>query len=374
MQIKRNMINYIPDSIKTLHKIFTENGYKLYLVGGSVRDFIIGTTPKDFDLATDATPDQIIQIVSDYKTNLQGKAFGVVVVTPDDYPNGYEIATFREDIYNERLGETRFPNIKYSTIENDCLRRDLSINALYYDLETKKVIDLVNGIEDINNRVIKFVGIAEQRIIEDPLRILRCLRFSTRFSYDIDINNKKEITKHSHMLSIISRERILDEIKKAYKQSINFKEYLDLITELNLWKDIFNDVTINTDVIKTNSIIIYLTNLFRYEKISTLEERFPNFTIDNETSNKILFLLSLNIINSNNVFDLYKKKQQYKIDNNLLIEWFRVSDNKTVNAKKFLNYTPTTIAKDLIKIGYIGKELGIKIREIETKKFIEIKI
>lgn len=374
MQIKRNMINYIPDSIKTLHKIFTENGYKLYLVGGSVRDFIIGTTPKDFDLATDATPDQIIQIVSDYKTNLQGKAFGVVVVTPDDYPNGYEIATFREDIYNERLGETRFPNIKYSTIENDCLRRDLSINALYYDLETKKVIDLVNGIEDINNRVIKFVGIAEQRIIEDPLRILRCLRFSTRFSYDIDINNKKEITKHSHMLSIISRERIFDEIKKAYKQSINFKEYLDLITELNLWKDIFNDVTINTDVIKTNSIIIYLTNLFRYEKISTLEERFPNFTIDNETSNKILFLLSLNIINSNNVFDLYKKKQQYKIDNNLLIEWFRVSDNKTVNAKKFLNYTPTTIAKDLIKIGYIGKELGIKIREIETKKFIEIKI
>lgn len=374
MQIKRNMINYIPDSIKTLHKIFTENGYKLYLVGGSVRDFIIGTTSKDFDLATDATPDQIIQIVSDYKTNLQGKAFGVVVVTPDDYPNGYEIATFREDIYNERLGETRFPNIKYSTIENDCLRRDLSINALYYDLETKKVIDLVNGIEDINNRVIKFVGIAEQRIIEDPLRILRCLRFSTRFSYDIDINNKKEITKHSHMLSIISRERILDEIKKAYKQSINFKEYLDLITELNLWKDIFNDVTINTDVIKTNSIIIYLTNLFRYEKISTLEERFPNFTIDNETSNKILFLLSLNIINSNNVFDLYKKKQQYKIDNNLLIEWFRVSDNKTVNAKKFLNYTPTTIAKDLIKIGYIGKELGIKIREIETKKFIEIKI
>lgn len=374
MQIKRNMINYIPDSIKTLHKIFTENGYKLYLVGGSVRDFIIGTTPKDFDLATDATPDQIIQIVSDYKTNLQGKAFGVVVVTPDDYPNGYEIATFREDIYNERLGETRFPNIKYSTIENDCLRRDLSINALYYDLETKKVIDLVNGIEDINNRVIKFVGIAEQRIIEDPLRILRCLRFSTRFSYDIDINNKKEITKHSHMLSIISRERIFDEIKKAYKQSINFKKYLDLITELNLWKDIFNDVTINTDVIKTNSIIIYLTNLFRYEKISTLEERFPNFTIDNETSNKILFLLSLNIINSNNVFDLYKKKQQYKIDNNLLIEWFRVSDNKTVNAKKFLNYTPTTIAKDLIEIGYTGKELGIKIREIETKKFIEIKI
>lgn len=374
MQIKRNMINYIPDSIKTLHKIFTENGYKLYLVGGSVRDFIIGTTPKDFDLATDATPDQIIQIVSDYKTNLQGKAFGVVVVTPDDYPEGYEIATFREDIYNETLGETRFPTVKYSTIENDCLRRDLRINALYYDLETKQVIDLVNGIEDINNRVIKFVGIAEQRIIEDPLRILRCLRFSTRFGYDIDINNKKEISKHSHMLSIISRERIFDEIKKAYKQSINFKEYLDLITELNLWKDIFNDVTINTDVIETNSIVTYLTNLFRYEKISILEERFPNFTIDNDTSNKILFLLSLNIINANNVFDLYKKKQQYKIDNNLLIEWFRISDNKTINAKKFLNYTPTTITKNLIELGYNNKELGIKIREIETKKFIEIKI
>lgn len=368
------MINYIPESIKTLHNIFTEKGYKLYLVGGSVRDFIIGVPPKDFDLATDATPDQIIKIVSDYKTNLQGKAFGVVVVTPDDYPDGYEIATFREDIYNESLGKTRFPDVKYSTIDNDCLRRDLTINALYYDLDTKQVIDLVSGIEDINNKVVKFVGDVEQRIIEDPLRILRCLRFSTRFGYDIDEDTKKEITKYSHKLSIISRERIYDEIKKAYKQSINFKDYLELITELKLWKDIFKDVMINPNIVETNSLVTYLTNLFRFEDISTLYVKLRNFTIDKDITNKIIFLLSLNIINVCCIYDIYKKKIQYKIDNSLLIEWFRITNNDSINAKKFIKYEPTTITKDLMEHGYSGKELGFRICELESEKFTKIKI
>ena len=99
---ENDMWNVIPQSVKDLHDLFSDNGKKLYLVGGSVRDFLTGDKPKDFDLATDALPDEVIEIIGDkYKTNLQGKAFGVVVVYTKDQPGGMEIATFRSDRYGD---------------------------------------------------------------------------------------------------------------------------------------------------------------------------------------------------------------------------------------------------------------------------------
>lgn len=97
---QRDMWNIIPQSVKELHELFQKNGKKLYLVGGAVRDFLTGDKPKDFDLATDAMPDEVIEILGDeFKTNLQGKAFGVVVVFTEDQPEGMEIATLRSDRY-----------------------------------------------------------------------------------------------------------------------------------------------------------------------------------------------------------------------------------------------------------------------------------
>jgi tRNA nucleotidyltransferase/poly(A) polymerase len=96
-----DMWEVIPQSVKDLHDLFHASGKKLYLVGGSVRDFLTGDKPKDFDLATDALPDEVLSIVKGYRTNLQGKAFGVVVVYTDDQPEGMEIATFRSDRYGD---------------------------------------------------------------------------------------------------------------------------------------------------------------------------------------------------------------------------------------------------------------------------------
>ena len=97
--IKRDMWSIIPQSVKELHELFELNGKKLYVVGGAVRDFLSGDKPKDFDLATDALPDEVLSILGrKYRTNLQGKAFGVVVVYTEDEPAGMEIATFREPI------------------------------------------------------------------------------------------------------------------------------------------------------------------------------------------------------------------------------------------------------------------------------------
>ena len=123
LESKSDMWDIIPQSVKELHKLFQGKGRKLYLVGGSVRDFLTGDKPKDFDLATDALPDEVLEIVGDkFRTNLQGKAFGVVVVYTKEVPEGMEIATFREDV-----SKGRNPEVKLGvTIEDDVKRRDLT--------------------------------------------------------------------------------------------------------------------------------------------------------------------------------------------------------------------------------------------------------
>lgn len=176
-----DMWNIIPQSVKDLQQLFKASGKKLYVVGGAVRDFLTGDKPKDFDLSTDALPDEVLEIIGNkYKTNLQGKSFGVVVVYTDDQPMGMEIATFRSDIYDDKLGKTRNPDVKFTTIDQDVLRRDLRINGLFYDLDKKEIVDLVGGISDINKGIIGMIGDPDLRIKEDPLRILRAIRMACR--------------------------------------------------------------------------------------------------------------------------------------------------------------------------------------------------
>jgi tRNA nucleotidyltransferase/poly(A) polymerase len=148
-----DMWNIIPQSVKELQLLFKSKGKKLYVVGGAVRDFLTGDKPKDFDLATDALPDEVLEIIGkDYKTNLQGKAFGVVVVFTDDQPEGMEIATFREDV-----SKGRNPEVKLGvTIEDDVKRRDLTYNALFYDLDNKEIADLLLVMDTLFIKILKW--------------------------------------------------------------------------------------------------------------------------------------------------------------------------------------------------------------------------
>ena len=152
----------IPSDIRAIHTLFKKKGYKLYVVGGAVRDAILGSSPKDFDLATDAKPDDVLQIAQDggYKTAEVGKSFGVVIV------GGHEIATFRKDI-----GKGRRPTaVDYTDIKGDVQRRDLTINALFFDIGRGEIVDLVGGIKDLKKKKIRTVGKPEERFDEDPLR------------------------------------------------------------------------------------------------------------------------------------------------------------------------------------------------------------
>jgi tRNA nucleotidyltransferase/poly(A) polymerase len=168
----------IPQDIQQIKDVFKKNGFKLYVVGGAVRDALLGKTPKDYDLATDAVPDKVEEMMAKagLRTLPTGKAFGVINVFTDQ--GEYEIATFRSD---ETSG--RNPEVKLgATIESDAARRDLRINALYYDLDTNEIIDLVGGLDDLKNGEINMVGNAQKRFEEDPLRILRFFRFFSRFN------------------------------------------------------------------------------------------------------------------------------------------------------------------------------------------------
>lgn len=365
------MWNIIPDSVKELHTLFKSQGKKLYVVGGAVRDFLNNDKPKDFDLCTDALPDEVLSILGKtYRTNLQGKSFGVVVVYTDDQPEGMEIATFRSDVYDGKLGTTRNPEVKFTTIEEDVLRRDIPFNALFFDLEKRSIIDLVGGIEDINNKITRFVGNPDLRIQEDPLRILRLLRFACRYNFTIEKATKQSIIKNKVSLGIITKERIWDEFKKAFKQAKTFSSYLNYITEFDMWNEIFPASIINKDIIDCKSLIVYISNLFKNDTDLKLEERMVmQYKIEYDISSKSVFLINLLNLNSDNVFDMYKQKVKCHCTDELIKEWYLVNKINDSIFSKFISYKPSVSSQDLMNKGFKGKALGDEIKRLEIENF-----
>jgi tRNA nucleotidyltransferase/poly(A) polymerase len=375
------MWNMIPDSVKYLQRIFKNNGKKLYLVGGSVRDFINGEKPKDFDLATDANPDEILDIIGDeFKTSQQGKAFGVVVVYPEDQPKGIEIATFREDIYGEKLGLTRNPDVTFSTIDKDVERRDITYNALFYDLESKKIIDLVGGIQDLKNKKTRFVGNPDMRIKEDPLRILRLIRFNCRYGFDIDKSSFDAIRRNKNELCNITKERIwsmsgdvLGEIVKSYQQAKDFKQYLELLDEFDLWFCLFQGLKINTNIAECNHLVLYIANLLvDNDPKNLLTHMTQKLKIEYDFSKKVAFLISLMKLNFENVLELYKKKSISGVEREMIEEWYMMKGLTEAMFQVFLDFEPTVSANDLMQAGFKDAELGREIKRLETLRFKEL--
>jgi tRNA nucleotidyltransferase/poly(A) polymerase len=372
LESKSDMWNIIPQSVKDLNEIFKKAGKKLYLVGGSVRDFLTGDKPKDFDLATDALPDEVIKILQsyNYRFDHHGKSFGVVVAYTDDCPEGIEIATFRTDQYGDKLGKTRNPDVEFSTIDKDVMRRDIPYNALFYDIDKREIIDLVNGVSDIKNKITRFVGDPDMRIEEDALRILRSLRFSTRYDFPLSEETKKSIRKNKSKLSIITRERIIDEFKKAFKQTKNFNKYLELITELDLWENIFTKSTIQTDLVDSKYFVIIMANLFKNENINSLWNKLvQEYKIESDLAKKVVFLISFLGFKPDDVFDMYKKKQQSVIEDSTILEWLDVNDISDEWMIKFVDYRPSVSSEELMKQGFKGAELGREIKRLEIEKF-----
>jgi tRNA nucleotidyltransferase/poly(A) polymerase len=376
LESKSDMWDIIPQSVKDLNTIFKKAGKKLYLVGGSVRDFLTGDKPKDFDLATDALPDEVIDIVDKtYRTNLQGKAFGVVVVYTEDEPMGMEIATFREDV-----SKGRNPEVKLGvTIEDDVKRRDLTYNSLFYDLDTRQIVDLVGGKEDLQSGITRMVGDPIERFDEDSLRILRAFRFASRYEHPLHKDTESAIEKRKQLQNIdpetgemkrISQERVWEEMKKAWKQARDYKYYLNFFTKFDMWDEVFPGSDINTDLVDSKDFIVVIANLFKKESLSGLERKLvQEYKIEHETATKVVFLVSLLTFKTEDVFDIYKKRQQCAITDQTILEWLKVQSIDTNELIKFVEYRPSISAQELMSQGFKGKDLGDEIKRLEVEKF-----
>ncbi|MBZ2175836.1 CCA tRNA nucleotidyltransferase [Schnuerera sp. xch1] len=200
----------IPNYVQLIIKRLEEKKYKAYIVGGSVRDMLLGKEPTDYDIATDALPYKIEDIFSDFKTVSIGKKFGTIIVCQQE--GDVEITTFRKEgsYFDGRRPEW----ISFSShIEDDLSRRDFTINAMAYNSK-KGIIDPFDGKMDLNRKIIKAVGNPDKRFDEDYLRILRAVRFSTQLRFDIEKNTFNAAKKYCQNVSKVSMQRVTDEFFK----------------------------------------------------------------------------------------------------------------------------------------------------------------
>lgn len=194
----------IPDYIQVLIDLLNQNHYSAYVVGGAIRNALLGLPIHDYDLTTDATPDEMLQVFSTHRVFKTGIQHGTITVLSKGQP--VEITTFRsENVYEDH----RHPSgVSFSKcIKEDCKRRDFTINALCYN-NSEGLIDFFGGIDDLQHKIIRCIGNASERIDEDALRILRALRFAGRLSFTIEEKTATAIHKQKDLLHYISEERI----------------------------------------------------------------------------------------------------------------------------------------------------------------------
>ena len=367
-EAKNSLKMNVPSDILDLHKLFKKNGKELYIVGGAVRDALLGNKPKDFDLATDAFPAEVIDIVTSagYTTTGEvGHQFGVVIVNVPSDPAGVEVATFREDI-----GKGRRPDaVEYSTIDKDVLRRDLTINALFYDMGREEVVDLVGGLDDIKNSKIRTVGVAADRFAEDPLRKLRALRFAGRTGSKLEKETAEAILT-DNSLEGISPERIRDEFKKSVTTAKSAKKYLEMVSEFKLWNIMFPTLPISEKFINTNNWLIQLTHLFMANDTDVLKKEMNKATFSNDEISGVIFLKALMSFDPANVFDLHKQFSNSGLDKKVILEFTKINRLDSKMIKAFFKYKPSTNGKDVMKeFGVKGPDIALKINQIEAEKF-----
>ena len=346
----------IPSDIRNIHKLFKKNKKKLFVVGGAVRDAILGKNPKDFDLATDAKPDEVLAIAKKggLKTVEVGKQFGVVIVA------GHEIATFRKDI-----GKGRRPSsVDYTDIEGDVKRRDLTINALFYDMDRSEIVDLVGGIADLKKKKIRTVGNAVERFDEDPLRKMRALRFQGALGGKLGKETEKAL-RQNPSLKGVSTERIRDEFVKSIKKAKSTKKYLQLADSLGFTKQILPGFQVKVPYINENDYILFLSWILRKNDVNSLR-KLNGLAYPNQEIVDIQFLNSLQNFKPENIFMIKKFQEKTKLSKGQILKWGKYIGKDFKKLVRFkLSVRGSDVSGDLK-----GKDIGKAIQNKEKDKFL----
>ena len=245
--VSRNDIS--KSALKVLYRLH-KSGYQAFLVGGCVRDALLGLHPKDFDVATNATPDEVRALFDNCR--LIGRRFRLAHVR-----FGREIietATFRaaanhsrDDVAHDDEGRIIRDNV-YGSIEEDVWRRDFTCNALYYNIANFSIWDFTNGIDDVERRRLVLIGDPDKRLREDPVRMLRAVRFAAKLDFTIDPTVIESMHKHAELLSNVPAARLFDEFLKLFQAGFAEKTF-DLLREHKLFAQMFpaTDQELNAD-------------------------------------------------------------------------------------------------------------------------------
>lgn len=311
-----------PDVKRVCAKL-ADAGFKAWLAGGCVRDLILKTTPKDFDVVTDAKPDQIQSLFLNALPI--GKKFGIVIVPFDGFQ--IEIATFRKDgdYKDGRHPET----VSYASPLEDASRRDFTMNAIFFDLAKKEIIDYVEGQKDILEKKIKTVGEARKRFSEDKLRVLRAFRFVSQLDFELDYQTF--LATQEFTLEQVSRERIQDEVNKILMYSNRLKA-LSLLDQsqilFEVWPEVKNDVigwtsskAMLSALSNDHKPIVYWAVLLLFV-LKDSEIFLKKFKFSNESAKLFQFILKN-----------YRPLEEYlKMKNSQLLPLFAQEDGKSLLA------------------------------------------
>lgn len=366
-------------------KEIIRNEWKPYLVGGCVRDYIMGKQPNDIDLIiVGCDKNELINLLNKYgKSDLVGESFAVIKY---NY-NGeiYDISTPRTEskIGDGHKGFEIISN-KNISLEMDLFRRDITINSIAMDLD-KNFIDPFNGINDIKNKIIKITN--KDAFIDDPLRILRVCRFCSRFDFNIEYNTDILMKQLSLKINELSQERIIDEwyktMEHAKKGGVGImQKYVNLLFKYNMIEQMFPELKhvkkITVDILE-NSIIFL--DLFAPEIIKSSKHKFNNLKFSNNLINEMIFLqeFSLNGGEIDSVYNLALLKQKYNINNILIAQYVEhinnifgkdsFDENFTSSFLKYCDDGFEVKGDDLIKKGFKGYQIQLEKERLENERF-----
>jgi poly(A) polymerase len=225
-----------PDALKILDRLYN-HGFTAYLVGGCVRDLILGKTPKDFDIATDAHPRQIRDLFRN--SRLIGRRFRLAHVY---FPGGkyIEVSTFRRRLEFEEAGQEITPSADntFGTPAEDALRRDITINGIFYNIADFSLVDYVGGLSDLKEGIIRCIGDPEEKFVQDPVRMIRVIRHAARTGFRIEENTYQSLTAHGEKIRLCSPARVRDEFLRELREG-SAKESMRRMTDTGLFYALF---------------------------------------------------------------------------------------------------------------------------------------
>lgn len=336
------MMISVPKDVQFIIDTFYKNGYEAFTVGGCVRDSLLKKEPHDFDITTSAPPEVTINLFDN--TIPTGLKHGTITVLINNVP--YEVTTYRTD--GEYIDNRRPDTVKFVTnIYEDLSRRDFTINALAYN-HIDKLVDHFNGVEDLNNKIIRTVGDADKRYNEDALRMLRAIRFSSQLNFDIEDNTYNSIIKNSHLIKNISNERICSELTKI-AMSNNFNKGFSMLQDTQILKLIIPEINFisnqNIDLLPKD-LSSRLSYLFINTDIDTTTNILKDLKFDNKTVSGVSnILLAYPLISECNSVLKCKKLLQLITKDNIfnLLSLFEICNNTELT---YIKDVVNTLIKD----------------------------